>query len=125
MLMSTPATTPTVREPSDVFPEDELDWAELKPSPAEELAAAELADPDAPPLELLIARGWRRLVNPRRLREQLGLTQEEFGEMYGIPVGTLRDWEQRRKMPDATARAYRMVIERDPKAVAALFKPAA
>ena len=123
--MSTPATTTTVREPSDVFPEHELDWAELKPRTAEELAAAELADPDAPPLELLIARGWRRLVNPRRLRERLGLTQEEFGEMYGIPVGTLRDWEQRRKMPDATARAYLMVIERDPKAVAALFKPAA
>lgn len=102
-----------------------MDWAARTPRTAEELEAAALADPDAPPLELLIAQGWRRMVNTRRLRERLGLTQEEFGAMYGIPVGTLRDWEQRRKMPDATARAYLRVIERDPKAVAALFKPAA
>ena len=123
--MSTPATTTAGLEPGDVFPESEMDWAARTPRTAEELEAAALADPDAPPLELLIAQGWRRMVNPRRLREQLGLTQEEFGAMYGIPVGTLRDWEQRRKMPDATARAYLRVIERDPKAVAALFKPAA
>ena len=123
--MSTPATTTAGFEPGDVLPESEVDWAARTPRTAEELQAAALADPDAPPLELLVAQGWRRMVNTRRLRERLGLTQEEFGAIYGIPVGTLRDWEQRRKVPDATARAYLRVIERDPKAVAALFKPAA
>ena len=55
---------------------------------------------------------------------RLSLTQEEFAATYRIPVGTLLDWEQRRKMPDATARAYLMVIERDPKAVAGLLRAA-
>lgn len=39
---------------------------------------------------------------------------------YRIAVGTRRDWEQRRKFPDAPARAYLMVIEKNPKAVAAM-----
>jgi putative transcriptional regulator len=51
----------------------------------------------------------------------LGLTQEEFAERYRIPVGTLRDWEQRRKRPDAPARAYLEVISRDPERVAELL----
>ena len=48
------------------------------------------------------------------LRERLGLTQEEFAAAYGIPVGTLRDWEQARKHPDTTAFAYLRVIARNP-----------
>ena len=89
-----------------------------------ELYAAALADPDALPLELLIAQGWRKGVNVKKLRERLGLTQDEFAATYRIPVGTLRDWEQRRKNPDATARTYLIVIDKDPKAVAALLNAA-
>ena len=75
--------------------------------------------------EELAKLGLHRVVNTKRLRERLGLTQEEFADVYRIPVGTLRDWEQRRKIPDAPARAYLTVIERDPQAVAALLRPAA
>ena len=70
-------------------------------------------------------RGFTRIVNVRRLRERLGLTQEVFAERYRIPLGTLRDWEQRRKFPDAPARAYLMVIEKNPEAVAAMLRGAA
>jgi putative transcriptional regulator len=85
------------------------------------LYAAALADPDAQPLELLIAQGWRKGVNPKKLRERLGLTQEQFAKTYWIPIGTLRDWEQRRKNADRTAQAYLKVIDKDPQAVAALL----
>lgn len=93
----------------------------------EEIHAAALADPDAQPLPLP-GGDWTGLVkipNVRKLRERLGLTQDEFAATYRIPVGTLRDWEQRRKNPDATARAYLIVIDKDPKAVAALLNAAA
>jgi len=70
-------------------------------------------------------RGLTKLVNVKKLREKLGLTQEAFSEAYRIPLGTLRDWEQRRKFPDAPARAYLLVIERDPEGVAALLRKAA
>jgi putative transcriptional regulator len=52
------------------------------------------------------------------LRRALGLTQEEFSARFAIPLGTLRDWEQRRSTPDATAQAYLKVIAADPNGVA-------
>jgi putative transcriptional regulator len=60
---------------------------------------------------------------PRRprvfvLRQAFGLTQEEFSARFAIPLGTLRDWEQRRSAPDATAQAYLKVIAADPDSVA-------
>jgi putative transcriptional regulator len=64
-------------------------------------------------------------VNTKKLRDRLGLTQEAFALRYGIPVGTLRDWEQGRKRLDAPARAYLLVIEKNPQAVAEMLGPAA
>jgi len=69
--------------------------------------------------------GFIRIPNVKKLRERLGLTQEDFAATYRIPVGTLRDWEQARKFPDATARAYLTVIARNPEAVANLLGEAA
>jgi len=73
----------------------------------------------------LKSSAWYRLVNVKKLRERLGLTQEAFAAAYRIPVGTLRDWEQGRKNPDAPARAYLLVIDRNPEMVAQLLKRAA
>jgi putative transcriptional regulator len=52
------------------------------------------------------------------VRRALKLSQEEFSERYQIPIGTLRDWEQNRKEPDAAAQAYLKVIASDPNVVA-------
>jgi putative transcriptional regulator len=69
--------------------------------------------------------GFHRIPNVKRLREKLGMTQEAFASTYRIPVGTLRDWEQGRKIPDAPARAYLTVIAHDPEAVAKALGQAA
>ena len=55
--------------------------------------------------------------NPKVVRQALGLSQEAFAERFRIPIGTLRDWEQGRVEPDQAARAYLMVIARNPRAV--------
>jgi len=96
----------------------------------EQIHAAALADPDAQPIprgsdEALARAGLVRVVNVKKLRERLGLTQEAFAAAYRIPVGTLRDWEQRRKFPDAPARAYLSVIASSPQVVAELLGSAA
>lgn len=100
------------------------DWARVAALTDHEIHAAALSDPDAQPLPRDM-RGLTRIPNVKKLRESLQLTQEEFAETYRIPLGTLRDWEQRRKFPDAPARAYLLVIERNPEAVAALLRGAA
>ena len=40
-----------------------------------------------------------------------------------IPIGTWRDWEQRRATPDQTARACLTVIARDPEGVRRALDP--
>ena len=106
------------------------DWAAIDALTEEELHAAALSDPDSQPIprgtdEELARLGLHRVPNVRKLRERLGLTQEAFASTYRIPVGTLRDWEQGRKLPDAPARAYLTVIARNPEAVANLLGQAA
>ena len=84
-----------------------------------------LTDADAQPLAEADLDRMPKLVNVKKLRERLGQTQEAFAATYRIPLGTLRDWEERRKHPDAPASAYLMVIARDPAAIAALLRDAA
>lgn len=38
-------------------------------------------------------------VTIKELRENTGLTQKDFAQMYGIPVSTLRKWEQGESRP--------------------------
>jgi putative transcriptional regulator len=112
--------------PGDPPIETGTDWERVNAMTDEEVLAAALSDPDAQPITLgtdeeMAKIGLHRIVNTRKLRDRLGLTQEEFAAKYRIPVGTLRDWEQGRKFPDAPARAYLTVIEKDPNAVAILL----
>ena len=90
-----------------------------------EIHAAALADPDAQPLtEQRLAR-MKRTPQVKVIRRALGLSQEAFAENFKIPLGTLRDWEQGRKYPDAAARAYLIVIGRNPAAVSEALHEAA
>jgi putative transcriptional regulator len=112
--------------PGDPPIETDTDWDRVNAMTDDEVLAAALSDPDAQPIPLgtdeeLAKIGLHRIVNTKRLRDRLGLTQEEFAARYRIPVGTLRDWEQGRKFPDAPARAYLTVIEKDPNVVAVLL----
>jgi putative transcriptional regulator len=98
----------------------------LRDMTEEEILTAALSDPDCPPLTEADLKRMKRRPRATVIRRALGLTQEEFSLRYGIPLGTLRDWEQGRSEPDATAKAYLRVIAAEPETVAgALMKPAA
>src|SRR5271170_792738 len=56
-------------------------------------------------------------IDVRAIRVKLGLTQEEFAGRFGFSINTLRHWEQGKRRPEGPARAYLLVIDRDPKAV--------
>lgn len=77
--------------------------------------AAAKVDPENPPLTREQLAKLRPVSRVKRLRWKLGLSQEEFATRYGIPLGTLRDWEQGRSQPDAPARALLKIIEAEPK----------
>ncbi len=93
------------------------DWARADAMTDDDVHAAALADPDAQPLDSDDMHRMRRTPRVRIIRRALGLSQDEFAARFRIPLGTLRDWEQGRKDPDAAARAYLVVIGRNPEAV--------
>jgi putative transcriptional regulator len=94
------------------------DWRRADAMTEDQIHAAALADPDAQPLTPERLARMRRTPQVRIIRRALGLSQEEFATRFHIPLGTLRDWEQGRKDPDAAARAYLVVIGRNPTAIA-------
>lgn len=56
-------------------------------------------------------------VDVRRIRSQARMSQAEFARAFCINPRTLQEWEQGRRKPDATTRAYLAVIARNRKAV--------
>jgi putative transcriptional regulator len=89
----------------------------LRPLSSRAVEKAALADGDALPLTASDVKRMKGTPYTKIIRRALGVTQEEFSARYRIPLGTLRDWEQGRATPDQPARAYLMVIARDPKRV--------
>jgi putative transcriptional regulator len=64
----------------------------------------------------------RRVVLPdevdvRKIRSRAGMSQGEFARAFCINPRTLQEWEQGRRKPDATSRAYLAVIAKNRKAV--------
>jgi len=110
--------------PGDPPIETGTDWAAVEALTDEQIKAAVRDDPDAVPIGFFNLPGFHLIPNVKRLREKLGMTQDVFAATYRIPLGTLRDWEQERKIPDATARAYLTVIARAPETVAKALVPA-
>jgi putative transcriptional regulator len=61
----------------------------------------------------------------RELRQRARLTQLEFAARLGVPVETIRNWEQGKRMPRGPARALLAVIAHAPDTVFAALAPAA
>jgi putative transcriptional regulator len=64
----------------------------------------------------------RRIVLPdevdvKRIRTRAGMSQAEFARAFCLNPRTLQEWEQGRRKPDATTRAYLAVIAKNREAV--------
>jgi len=53
----------------------------------------------------------------KAIRRALRMSQQRFAETYRIPLATIKNWEQNRRIPDAPAAAYLRAIARKPKEV--------
>lgn len=73
-----------------------------------------LAPVETHPAEPSVATGAPPAV--RDLRRRAQLTQTEFAARLGVPVETIRNWEQGKRLPRGPARALLTVIARAPDA---------
>ncbi len=60
-------------------------------------------------------------VYARKVRGRTGLTQSAFAARIGVPVETVRNWEQGKRSPRGPARALLKVIEQAPEAAFAVL----
>jgi putative transcriptional regulator len=56
-------------------------------------------------------------IDVRAIRAKLDLSQDDFASSFGFTINQIREWEQGRSRPLGGARAYLMIIDRNPKAV--------
>jgi putative transcriptional regulator len=56
------------------------------------------------------------------VRARLGLSQSAFAALLRIPRASLQNWEQRRTLPDAPARALIDLVYQDPHEIGARLK---
>ena len=98
------------------------DWKRLAAMSEAEVVARARKDRDAQPVpRRRLAEFQRVTLTPREvktIRRRSGLSQAAFATRYGLNLRTLQDWEQGRAQPDGPARAYLLVIDREPRAVA-------
>ena len=76
--------------------------------------------------EALESKEQGRVVRPNvnviEIRRGLHMTQREFSKQYHIRLQTLRNWEQRKRVPDTTSLAYLACIARRPKQISNILK---
>ncbi|MCA3438279.1 MAG: helix-turn-helix domain-containing protein [Rhodobacter sp.] len=57
-------------------------------------------------------------IDVAAIRKRQKLSQSAFAARYGLPAGTVKDWEQKRRQPDRAAQLFLKVIEQAPDVVA-------
>ena len=67
-------------------------------------------DPDSP------LKGFRSVLRPASIRARVGMSQERFAKALGVPLSTLRNWEQGRTPPGPAAQSLLKVVNADPEA---------
>lgn len=67
-------------------------------------------DPDAP------LPDYQPVPDVQAIRERFHMSQEVFANTIGVPVATVRNWEQRRTGIAPAARTLLRILEREPDA---------
>lgn len=93
----------------------EVDWSRIDATTEEEIAA-QIAEDEAEAMGDAAAYA-------RRVRRKVGLSQVAFARRIGVPVDTVRNWEQGKRAPQGPARALLRIIDRAPEAALAALDP--
>jgi len=62
-------------------------------------------------------------VDVKSIRKRLNMTQVRFSDTFGFSLDAVKHWEGGRRTPESSARAFLMVIARNPSAVISALHP--
>jgi putative transcriptional regulator len=92
-----------------------VDRARIAATTEEDISRHQIEDGEDPGAPL---PPFRPVPNVRAIRTRPRMTQEAFAKAIGVPMATVRNWEQSRTSMDPAVRSLLLVVEREP--VAAL-----
>ena len=102
-------------------PVGRTDWDKVRGLTDKRIRDAAKSDPDAPtPTDRELSQ-FKRGPDVKSLRARLRMSQAEFAAAYHVRLGTVRDWEQHRVVPDSAARTLLTLIDRAPETVRELL----
>ena len=88
------------------------DRAKIKATTEEDIRRHMIEDGEDPDAELR----KEDVISPWYIRKRLGMSQQQFAATLGIPVATLRNWEQNRVMMEPATIALMRILAHEPKA---------
>jgi putative transcriptional regulator len=88
-----------------------MNRAKVKTTTEADIRRHMIEDGEAPSAKLRV----REIISPADIRRRLGMSQPEFAETLGIPVATLRNWEQNRVIMDPVTIALMRILAHEPK----------
>jgi putative transcriptional regulator len=97
-----------------------IDRAKFDATTEEDIRRQMIEDGEDPDADYSLEKSF----TPRAIRARLNMTQEQFAEALGIPVATLRNWEQGRNAIDPAARSLLILVARDPEGTLAALAAA-
>ena len=92
----------------DAGPKGRLDTARVDSTSARAFARQQVSD-DAAAMQ-------DAAKYARRVRQRLGLTQQELSQRIDVSLETIRNWEQGKRSPTGAAKALLRVLDRAPEA---------
>lgn len=96
--------------------------AKIEATTEEKIRGQMIEDGENPDEEL----AEKDIISPWYIRQRLGMSQREFAATLGVPVATLRNWEQNRvAMEPATVALMRILASEPEAALRALRRRAA
>ena len=102
-------------------PVGRTDWDKVRGLTDKQIRDAAKTDPDArTPTDRELSQ-FKRVPDVKSLRARLRMSQAEFAAAYHVRLGTVRDWEQHRVVPDGAARTLLTLIDRAPETVRELL----
>lgn len=98
----------------------DVDWKKVDATTEEDVRRHMIEDGEDPDAEYALEASF----SPHVIRKRIGMTQEAFASALGIPVATLRNWEQGRNAVDPAARSLFLLVARDPEGTLAALAAA-
>jgi putative transcriptional regulator len=86
--------------------------ARIETTTEEEIRRQMIEDGEKPDEEL----SENEIISPWYIRKKLSMSQRQFAETLGVPVATLRNWEQNRVAMEPATIALMRILAREPEA---------